>query len=70
MQKLTHITSTAIPLPTENIDTDQIIPARFLKSIDKNGFGQNVFRDVDLIKKIIRIQILYLIIQNIPEKYW
>lgn len=45
MQKLTHITSTAIPLPTENIDTDQIIPARFLKSIDKNGFGQNVFRD-------------------------
>lgn len=45
MQKLTHITSTAIPLPTANIDTDQIIPARFLKSIDKNGFGQNVFRD-------------------------
>jgi len=45
MQKLDRITSTAIPLPTENIDTDQIIPARFLKSIDKNGFGQNLFRD-------------------------
>jgi len=45
MQKLEHITSTAIPLPTENIDTDQIIPARFLKSIDKDGFGQNLFRD-------------------------
>jgi len=45
MQKLDRITSTAIPLPTENIDTDQIIPARFLKSIDKNGFGKNLFRD-------------------------
>lgn len=45
MQKLDKLTSTAIPLPTENIDTDQIIPARFLKSIDKQGFGDNVFRD-------------------------
>lgn len=39
------IQSRAIPLPTENIDTDQIIPARFLKSIDKKGFGENLFRD-------------------------
>ncbi|QCX52415.1 3-isopropylmalate dehydratase small subunit [Elizabethkingia sp. JS20170427COW] len=45
MQKLNYIKSTAIPLPTENIDTDQIIPARFLKSIDKAGFGDNLFRD-------------------------
>ncbi|GAA4165625.1 3-isopropylmalate dehydratase small subunit [Chryseobacterium ginsenosidimutans] len=45
MQKLTIIKSRAIPLPAENIDTDQIIPARFLKSIDKNGFGDNLFRD-------------------------
>ncbi|MDQ1162188.1 3-isopropylmalate/(R)-2-methylmalate dehydratase small subunit [Chryseobacterium sp. SORGH_AS 447] len=45
MQKLTKITSRAIPLPVENIDTDQIIPARFLKSIDKKGFGENLFRD-------------------------
>ncbi|WP_415327230.1 3-isopropylmalate dehydratase small subunit [Chryseobacterium sp. MMS23-Vi53] len=45
MQKLTIIQSRAIPLPVENIDTDQIIPARFLKSIDKNGFGDNLFRD-------------------------
>ncbi|NAW51731.1 3-isopropylmalate dehydratase small subunit [Elizabethkingia argentiflava] len=45
MQKFTYITSMAIPLPMENIDTDQIIPARFLKSIDKKGFGQNLFRD-------------------------
>ncbi len=39
------IQSRAIPLPAENIDTDQIIPARFLKSIDKKGFGENLFRD-------------------------
>lgn len=45
MQKLIIIKSRAIPLPVENIDTDQIIPARFLKSIDKKGFGNNLFRD-------------------------
>lgn len=45
MQKLVIIQSRAIPLPVENIDTDQIIPARFLKSIDKKGFGENLFRD-------------------------
>ena len=45
MQKLTIIKSSAIPLPVENIGTDQIIPARFLKSIDKKGFGDNLFRD-------------------------
>lgn len=37
--------STAVPLPIEDIDTDQIIPARFLKSVSKEGFGQNLFRD-------------------------
>lgn len=45
MEKFVKLIDTAIPLPTENIDTDQIIPARFLKSTDKNGFGDNVFRD-------------------------
>lgn len=45
MQKLITIQSRAIPLPAENIDTDQIIPARFLKSIDRKGFGNNLFRD-------------------------
>ncbi|HBV14435.1 3-isopropylmalate dehydratase small subunit [Chryseobacterium carnipullorum] len=45
MQKLTYIQSRAVPLPAENIDTDQIIPARFLKSIDRKGFGENLFRD-------------------------
>ena len=45
MQKFTTLTSTAVPLPIENIDTDQIIPARFLKATDKSGFGENLFRD-------------------------
>jgi len=45
MKKFTKITSKAIPLAVENVDTDQIIPARFLKATDKKGFGDNVFRD-------------------------
>lgn len=45
MNKLTHIQSTAIPLPIEDVDTDQIIPARFLKAITKDGFGNNLFKD-------------------------
>jgi len=45
MEKLQHINSTAVPMPIENIDTDQIIPARFLKAITKEGFGKNLFRD-------------------------
>lgn len=39
------LTSTAVPLPIENIDTDQIIPARFLKATTREGFGDNLFRD-------------------------
>jgi len=45
MKKFITITSKAIPLAIENIDTDQIIPARFLKATDRNGFGNNVFKD-------------------------
>ena len=45
MEKFTIVQSKAIPLAIENIDTDQIIPARFLKAIDRQGFGNNVFRD-------------------------
>lgn len=45
MERFTTLTTTAAPLPIENIDTDQIIPARFLKATDKKGFGNNVFRD-------------------------
>jgi 3-isopropylmalate/(R)-2-methylmalate dehydratase small subunit len=40
-----QITSTAVPLPAENVDTDQIIPARFLKATNRDGFGKNLFRD-------------------------
>lgn len=45
MEKFVKLIDTAVPLATENIDTDQIIPARFLKATDKKGFGDNVFRD-------------------------
>jgi len=45
MEKFIKLVSTAVPLPIENIDTDQIIPARFLKVTDKKGFGSNLFRD-------------------------
>lgn len=44
-QKFNVITSSCYPLPLENVDTDQIIPARFLKATDKEGFGDNLFRD-------------------------
>ncbi len=43
--KFTTLTSSAYPLPTENVDTDQIIPARFLKATERKGFGDNLFRD-------------------------
>jgi len=45
MQPLQKIHSTFVPLPLENIDTDQIIPARFLKATTREGFGKNLFRD-------------------------
>ena len=45
MEKFTTLKSRAIPLHVENVDTDQIIPARFLKATDRKGFGDNVFRD-------------------------
>lgn len=45
MEKFTTFQSRAVPLDIENIDTDQIIPARFLKATDREGFGDNVFRD-------------------------
>lgn len=45
MEKFVKLHTTAIPLPVENIDTDQIIPARFLKATSKTGFGDNLFRD-------------------------
>lgn len=44
-EKFTTLQSRAVPLPIENIDTDQIIPARFLKATTREGFGENLFRD-------------------------
>ena len=43
--KFNILTSAAVPLPIENVDTDQIIPARFLKATERKGFGDNLFRD-------------------------
>ena len=45
IEKLNIVTSTCVPLPIENVDTDQIIPARFLKATTRDGFGENLFRD-------------------------
>lgn len=45
MEKFTNIQSATVPLPIENVDTDQIIPARFLKATTREGFGDNLFRD-------------------------
>lgn len=45
MEKFEVLRSAAVPLPIENIDTDQIIPARFLKATSREGFGENLFRD-------------------------
>ena len=45
MEKFVTLTSTVVPLPIENVDTDQIIPARFLKATTREGFGDNLFRD-------------------------
>lgn len=43
--KFINLKDTCVPLPIENVDTDQIIPARFLKAIERKGFGDNLFRD-------------------------
>lgn len=45
MEKFTLLKTSMVPLKVENIDTDQIIPARFLKATDRKGFGENLFRD-------------------------
>lgn len=45
IEKFQQVQSSAVPLPMENVDTDQIIPARFLKAVERKGFGDNLFRD-------------------------
>ncbi len=45
IEKFTKLTSSAVPIQSENVDTDQIIPARFLKAVERKGFGENLFRD-------------------------
>lgn len=45
IEKFKTLISSAVPMPIENVDTDQIIPARFLKAVERKGFGENLFRD-------------------------
>ena len=45
IEKFQKLVTTVVPLPIENVDTDQIIPARFLKAVERKGFGDNLFRD-------------------------
>ena len=45
IEKFHKLVSTVVPLPIENVDTDQIIPARVLKAVERKGFGENLFRD-------------------------
>jgi len=59
MQSLQTITSKFIPLRIENVDTDQIIPARFLKATTKDGFGKNLFRDWRYENELNQKQILF-----------
>ena len=56
IEKFQTIESTAVPLPIENVDTDQIIPARFLKATTREGFGENLFRDWRYDKKGLPIE--------------
>ena len=51
IDKFQKIKSAAVPLPIENVDTDQIIPARFLKAVERKGFGDNLFRDWRYVKE-------------------
>ena len=59
-QKFNIITSTCVPLPLENVDTDQIIPARFLKATtrEEKFFGDNLFRDWRYNPKVFRLLLL------------
>ena len=59
INKIKTLISSAVPLPVENVDTDQIIPARFLKATSKKNFGENLFRDWRFNKKMNLILILF-----------
>jgi len=67
--KFTVLKSTAVPLPIENVDTDQIIPARFLKATKREGFGDNLFVTGDTIMMILRKKISCSTILFTQEKF-
>ncbi len=64
-EKINKLISGIVPLPVENVDTDQIIPARFLKSVNRIGFGDNLFRDWKYDKDNLLVKDFVL---NDPEK--
>ena len=75
--KFDILNSTCVPLPIENVDTDQIIPARFLKATERVGFGDNLFRDWRYNndgtpkKDFILKQLLTTVVKSLwEEKFW
>ena len=68
-EKLNILESTCVPLPLENIDTDQIIPARFLSATSREGFGENLSATGDTGKMVHPNPDLSLIIRHGPGKY-
>ena len=70
MEKFVTLTSTVVPLPIENVDTDQIIPARFLKATTREGFGDNLFRDWRYDKENNPVPSFVLNQNTIPVRYW
>ena len=74
--KFDILNSAGVPLPIENVDTDQIIPARFLKATERVGFGDNLFRDWrydndDTPKKILFLTTLPTVVKSLlEEKFW
>ncbi len=70
IDKFITLRSSCIPLPVENVDTDQIIPARFLKATTKVGFGDNLFRDWRYDKQDRPIREFVLNNPDIPDQFW
>ena len=69
-QKFDIIISTCVPLPLENVDTDQIIPARFLKATDKEGFGDNLFATGDTTRTVIPSRTSFSMTPPIMDVSW
>ena len=69
-EKFDILESTCVPLPLENVDTDQIIPARFLSATTREGFGENLFRDWRFDKSGKENKSSFLTIPNTVARFW